>query len=89
MGDAVCITRGGGESSTPLPAPRPPPLVLREALGSPPTAYITALVLLQILGEPTHCGDHEVVICEVLSHETVNPSARPLYTGLLRELGKL
>ena len=57
--------------------------------GSPPTAYITALVLLQILGEPTHCGDHEVVICEVLSHETVNPSARPLYTGLLRELGKL
>eukprot|EP00887_Chlorella_sp_A99_P005542 scaffold1.g5542.t1 len=64
-------------------------VALGTAAGLPLIADCFGYVELRILGEPTSCGDHEVVICEVVSFETVSPGVRPLYTAHLKELGYL
>ena len=54
--------------------------VLESAIGA---------LLVEIVGEPQTCGDHDVVMCRMVWYEPLDHGEPPLTTGMLRQQGIL
>lgn len=45
------------------------------------------VMLLEVVGDFSQCGDHDVALCRVTDWETLSPGRQPLYTADLRAQG--
>lgn len=64
-------------------------LVERFDGGYPTLEDCAGSMLVEVASEPIPCGDHDVVILDVLDHDPGAAQSDPLYTAKLREWGFL